>query len=243
MIRTFFAVLFVVLFFILSLPVLLVFKLLYKRCPSKIDAYSLAIIQWAFRTVAWIAGIKVLVYGEEQIPADVPVLYTGNHCSIFDIVLTYPRVKGLTGYISKMSVKKIPVLGLWMNRVHCLFLDRKDIKQGLKIILEAIEKVKNGISIFIFPEGTRSRTPGEILEFKEGSFKIATKTGCPIIPVTIVNTQDIFETHMPWIKKKTVIIEYGAPIYIEELDKETQKHIGAYVQNIVSETYRKHYNA
>lgn len=242
MIRSIFAAIFVVLFFIVSLPILLIFKLLYKRCPDKIDAYSLLIVKQALSTIVKIAGTKVIVYGEENVPKDIPVLYTGNHGSIFDILLTYPRVPRLTGYISKISVKKVPVLNLWMNRVHCLFLDRSDIKQGLKIILEAIEKIQKGISIFVFPEGTRSRIPGDILEFKEGSFKIATKTGCPIVPVTIVNSQEIFEAHMPFIKKTTVIVEYGAPIYIEELDKETQKHIGAYVHDIISETYQKHLN-
>ena len=239
MIRTIFAAIFVVLFFIFSLPILLVFKLLYKYCPDKIDVYSLSIVKWALATVVWISGTKVITHGEEHVPKDVAVLYTGNHASIFDILITYTRVPRLTGYISKMSVKKVPVLNLWMNRVHCLFLDRSDIKQGLKIILEAIEKIKNGISIFVFPEGTRNRTPGTILEFKEGSFKIASKTGCPIIPVTIINSQEVFEAHMPFIKKATVVVEYGAPIYMKDLDKETQKHIGAYVQNIISETYQK----
>lgn len=239
MIRTIFAAIFVVLFFIFSLPILLIFKLLYKHHPEKIDAYSLSIVKWALGTVLWISGTKVITYGEENIPKDVAVLYTGNHSSIFDIVITYLKVPRLTGFISKISVKKIPVLNLWMNRVHCLFLDRNDIKQGLKVILEAIEKIKKGISIFVFPEGTRSRTPGKILEFKEGSFKIASKTGCPIIPVTIVNSQEIFEAHMPFIKKTTVVVEYGTPIYMEALDAEVKKHIGAYVQNIISETYQK----
>jgi len=239
MIRTIFAAIFVVLFFIFSLPILLVFKLLYKRHSEKIDIYSLSIVKWALSIVVWISGTKVIAYGEENVPTDVAVLYTGNHSSIFDILITYTRVPRLTGYISKMSIKKVPVLPLWMNRVHCLFLDRSDIKQGLKVILEAIEKIKEGISIFVFPEGTRSRTPGTILEFKEGSFKIASKTGCPIIPVTIVNSQEIFEAHIPFIKKTTVVVEYGTPIYMETLDKETQKHIGAYVQNIISETYKK----
>lgn len=239
MIRTIFAAIFVILFFIFSLPILLIFKLLYKRCPEKIDAYSLSIVKWALGTVLWISGTKVISIGEEHVPKDVAVLYTGNHSGIFDILVTYTRVPRLTGFISKKSIQKVPVLNLWMNRVHCLFLDRNDIKQGLKIILEAIEKIKKGISIFVFPEGTRSRTPGTILEFKEGSFKIASKTGCPIIPVTIVNTEEIFEAHMPFIKKTTVVVEYGAPIYMETLDKETQKHIGAYVQNIISETYQK----
>ena len=145
---------------------------------------------------------------------------------------------GLTGYISKDGVNKVPILGIWMRRLYCLFLDRKDLKQGLKVILTAIDQVKSGISICIFPEGTR--TPGDdMLEFKEGSFKIAEKSGAPIIPMTIVNSAAVFEDHFPKIKKATVVIEYGKPIYMKDLDKETRKSMGTYVQNIISETYFK----
>ena len=71
-----------------------------------------------------------------------------------------------------------------MQYLYCLFLDRENAKEGLKTILKAIEYVKNGISIFIFPEGTRNK--GEelsLLPFKDGAFRIATKTGCPLIGV------------------------------------------------------------
>ena len=100
--------------------------------------------------------------------------------------------------------------------------------------------VKNGISICIFPEGTRNK--GEelsLLPFKEGAFKIATKTGCPIIPISMNNTAEIFENHFPKIKKTHVVLEYGTPIYPNELDKDVKKHIGSYVENIVNETIHK----
>ena len=115
----------------------------------------------------------------------------------------------------------------------------QDIKAGLKTILQAIEKAKNGISICIFPEGTRNKTQDTFLPFHEGSFKIAEKANVPIIPMTIVNSAAVFEDHFPKIKKATVVIEYGKPIYPKELDKETRKSMGTYVQNIISETYFK----
>lgn len=170
-------------------------------------------------------------------------MYAGNHTSYFDIIITYARVPALTGFISKKSMEKFPVLNLWMKRVHCLFLDRDNVKEGLKTILAAIDKVKSGISIFIFPEGTRNKTPDTLLDFKEGSFKIAEKSGCPIIPVTLVNASDIFEAHMPRVKKTRVVLEYGTPIYMNTLDKEEKKHVGAYVQSIISETYQKNKKA
>jgi len=163
----------------------------------------------------------------------------GNHRSFFDVVLTYVRVPRPTGYVAKKEMLKWPLLNIWMKDLHCLFLDRQDIKAGLKTILAAIDKVKNGISICIFPEGTRNKTKDTFLPFHEGSFKIAEKGNVPIIPMTIVNSAAIFEDHFPKIKKATVVIEYGKPIYMKDLDKETRKSMGTYVQNIISETYFK----
>jgi 1-acyl-sn-glycerol-3-phosphate acyltransferase len=126
-----------------------------------------------------------------------------------------------------------------MKNLQCIFIDRANIKEGLKAIVTAIDKVKNGISICIFPEGTRNRTENDLLPFKEGSFKIAVKTGCPIVPITINNSEALFEKQFPKIKKAHVIVEYGNPIYVNELSKEDQKSLAPYVQNIILETYNK----
>ena len=237
MIRFIFVVLFVVLFLILSTPLMLVEWIIGKFNPGLKDRSSLAIVNWAFRWVIRLSGTQVIAIGEENIPTDTAVLYVGNHRSFFDVVLTYVRVPRPTGYIAKKEMLKWPLLNIWMKNLHCLFLDRQDIKAGLKTILQAIEKAKNGISICIFPEGTRNKTPDTFLPFHEGSFKIAEKANVPIIPMTIVNSAAVFEDHFPKIKKATVIIEYGKPIYPKELDKETRKSMGTYVQNIISETY------
>lgn len=237
MIRFILIVFFVVMFLILSTPIMLIEWIIGKFNPSVKDKSSLAIVNWAFRWVIRLAGTKVIAIGEENIPTDTAVLYVGNHRSFFDIVLTYVRVPRPTGYVSKKEMDKWPLLNVWMRYLHCLFLDRENIKEGLKTILTAVEKVKNGISICIFPEGTRNKTPDTFLPFHEGSFKIAEKGNVPIIPMTIVNSAAIFEDQFPKIKPTTVVIEYGKPIYIKELDKETKKSISTYVQNIISETY------
>ena len=243
MLKTIIIILFIALFLIFSLPVLLVFKLLYKRYPAQIDRMSLAIIRWAFRVIFFLTGSELIVLGEENVPKDQAVMYAGNHNSFFDIVLGFSRVPSLTGFVSKKSMAKFPIVNLWMNRVHCLFLDRDNVKEGLKTILAAIEKVKKGVSIFIFPEGTRNKTHEALLDFKAGSFKIAEKSGCPIIPVTMVNTGDLFEDHFPRVKKTRVVLEYGTPIDMNTLDKEDKKHISTYVQNIIAETYEKNKKA
>ena len=129
----------------------------------------------------------------------------------------------------------------WGSYPHHDHYDRKDIKQGLKTILTAIEKVKSGISICIFPEGTRNANADELelLPFHEGSFKIASKSGCAIIPMAMNNTAEIFEAHMPKIKSTHVVLEYGKPIYVKELSREDQKHLGVYTQNVIHEMLEK----
>ena len=231
--------LFVVLFLIISLPIQFVEWIIGKLNPDLKTRSSLAIVNWAFRVIIFFAGTKVTVIGEENIPKDRAVLYIPNHRSYFDIVLTYVRVPRPTGYIAKKEMERIPSLSQWMRNLHCLFLDRENIKEGLKTILTAIEKIKSGISICIFPEGTRNTESDELLPFHDGSFKIAEKSGCPIIPVTINNSAAVFEDHLPWIRKAHVIIEYGSPIEVSQLSKEEKRALSQTVRTIISETYKK----
>ena len=241
MIRALLIVILVVAFLILSIPILIVEWIIGKFNPYARDISSLRIVQFMFKLILFVAGTKVTVIGEDRIPKDMPVLYVGNHRSYFDIVLTYARCPNLTGYVAKDSMKKIPRLSIWMERLHCLFLNRSDIKEGLKTILKGIDQMKNGISMCIFPEGTRSESEDEtqLLPFKEGSLKMAEKTGYPIVPMSINNTRNIFEAHMPFIRSAHVILEYGEPIYPKDLPKEQKKFIGAHCKAIIQNTVSK----
>ena len=228
-------------FLILSIPILLIEWIIGKFSPKAKEISSLRIIQTVFKFILWEAGTNITVIGEENVPKDTPVLYIGNHRSYFDILLTYSRCPIRTGYIAKKEMERYPLLSNWMRYLHCLFLDRKDIKQGLKTILTAIDKIKSGISICIFPEGTRNKNADDLdlLPFHDGSFKIAPKTGCAIIPMALNNTVEIFEAHFPKIKSTHVVLEYGEPIYVKDLSRVDQKHLGAYTQNILHDMLEK----
>lgn len=239
--RTIITVLYIFLFLILGLPVLGIEWIISKFNKAHADMVQLRIVQWGLKCVAFISGVKLTVIGEENVPRDEPVLYIGNHRSFFDVVVTYARCPGLTGYIAKDGVNKVPIFRIWMNRLHCIFLKRDDMKEGLKVILKAIEYVKSGISICIFPEGTRNKdrnNPTSLLPFKEGSFKIASKTGCKIVPMALIGTADILENHFPWIHSTDIKLIYGEPIDVSDLDKDQQKHVGAYCQTVVEELIR-----
>lgn len=245
MIHTILVILVLICFFVLSIPMLLIEWIIGKISPHAQEVSSLRIVQATFKLILAAAGTKVTIIGEENIPQDTPVLYIGNHRSYFDVVLTYSRCPGLTGYIAKKEFEKIPLLSNWMRHLHCLFLDRQDLKQGLKTILAAIDMVKSGISVFVYPEGTRNKNESDLdlLPFHEGSFKVATKSGCPIIPVAITNAADIWENHKPWVKSQHVVMEYLPPIYPDQLDKQAQRHLGAYTQELIREAIRKNQEA
>ena len=232
MIRLILVAIFLILFLVIFSPALIVEWIIGRFNPERKSKSSLWLVQKAFGIILFLSGTKVDVIGRENIPDDQPVLYVGNHRSYFDIVIGYRLIKGECGFIAKKEMEKIPFLRRWMKNIHCLFLDRKNIKEGLKTILAGIDKVKHGISIWIFPEGTRNRDAG-MMEFKEGSMKIAEKTGCPIIPVAMTGTAEIFEKHIPWIKKSHVTVTFGKPIDIKTLEKDQKKVLGAYTRDVI----------
>ncbi len=241
MLRFILVAIFLLLYFLLGIPILGILWLIGKVNKRSADLAALRIVQWGFKVILKISGVEVTVIGEDRVP-DEPVLYVGNHRSYFDILLTYSRCRDLTGFVAKKEMLNYPFLRTWMKRVYCLFLDRDNIREGLKTILTAIDQVKNGISVFIFPEGTRNK--GEelsLLPFHAGSFKIAEKSGCPIVPVALNNTINIFEGHLPYIRKTHVVLEYCSPIYMNEMEKEDRKKIDVYCQKIIKDTIEKNH--
>lgn len=234
MLRLFGIAIFLVIFFILSIPVYLIEWILSKCNVKARDNSSKFIVSMGFRICLFIAGVKIEATGVENIPKDKACLYVGNHNSFFDILVSYVTIPYNVGYVAKKEINKVPFLNLWMRNISCLFLDRDNIKEGLKTILKGVEQIKGGVSVFVFPEGTRSKD-GKMLPFKEGSMKMAEKSKSPIIPVALTGTADIFENHFPKVKRGKVTIDFGKPIIIEELDKEDKKFLGAYTQSKIQE--------
>ena len=235
MIRFIASALYLLLYLIITLPLELILFIIGKFNMPLRDKIAMACVKYGgFGVVTKISGANVIVNGLENIPEDTACLFVGNHNSFFDVIISYTLMKRPTGYVAKKEFEKYPSLNVWMYFIRCLFIDRKDIKQGMKTILKAVEYLKSGINVFVFPEGTRSKT-GEMLPFKEGSMKMAEKSGCPIVPVAISNTAVMFEDHFPRITKETVVFTFGKPIYTGNLEGDDKKHVGQYVQGIIQD--------
>ncbi len=178
------------------------------------------------------SGAKVNVYGAENIPKDGSVLFMSNHQSNFDILLLLAYLPVPKAFVAKVELEHFPFLSQWMKRIHCLFMDRNDMKQSAQIIIDGIKQLKNGINMVIFPEGTRSKT-GELGEFKSGSFKLATKSKRPLIPVTIDGTRNVMEANNYIIKPETINLYIHEPIDTTQLSKEEISALPEKVKQII----------
>lgn len=234
--RSLLIIIFILIYLIGTLPVLLVLHFVHKKNAKKAERIAHACLCFVLKGIAFLSGIKLDVTGLENVP-DVPVLYISNHRSFFDVVLTYPLCKLPTSYVAKADIKNIPLFGVWAKMINALLFDRDNMKDSLKMILNGISLLKADTSVYIFPEGTRNKNKSQtpLLDFHDGSFKMASKSGCPIVPVAISHTADVWEAHKPWVHATKVSLIYGKPIYFKELSPENQKHPGAYMKNIIEE--------
>ena len=234
MFRFIICLLIVIIDFIIVIPFLIIAFVIGLISRDAKDAFMKVLMNVILSVLCFFAGAKVTYIGFEKIPQDRAVLYVANHESFFDVILTITKLPGMVCFIAKKSFGKVPIFAQALKLYNTLFIDRDDVKQGLKTILAAIDNVKNGLSVFIFPEGTRSRD-GVMNEFKEGSMKIATKSGCPIVPIAITGTADVFENHFPKVTAAPVVVEILDPIIPSDYDNKQQKHLGKLCKDRIEE--------
>lgn len=233
-----FIVLMIALFF--SLPYHLYLRILWKKNPEKSWKKARKYVSGFFKTELKIAGCKIEVRGFENIPADKPVLFVGNHRSYFDILVSHETVNRPVGFIAKKEIKKVPLLHYYMDDIGCLMLDRDDIRQGLKVINEGAEYMKLGHSMILFPEGTRNQTD-ELLPFKEGGYKMAEKSDSAIVPMALSGTDLMLESAPnKKIRKGKVIIEFGEAFYPKSLSGKERKEKYAEIPNIIQAMRETH---
>jgi 1-acyl-sn-glycerol-3-phosphate acyltransferase len=157
-----------------------------------------------------ISGADLIITGRENIPLDEPVLYVSNHQGNMDIPILYSTAPQTMAFVAKKSMEKIPLLGYWMKERGCVFINRDNARSSLKAINQAIEGLKSGNSIAVFPEGTRSKGP-KIGSFKPGSLRIAIKAGVKVIPVTLRDSYKLIGKKGK-NKPAKVFVHYSNPI-------------------------------
>ena len=173
----------------------------------------------------------VNVHGLENIPEG-PVLFVSNHQSNMDIAIICGFIDKPKGFIAKKELKKLPLINKWITLAGSIYLDRENPRKSMEGILEGIKTLKNGHSLVVFPEGTRSRGD-KMGKFKSGSFKLATKSKVPIVPLTIDGTYRVMEANKILIKPSNINFYVHKPIYTDKLSKEEITKLPETVEHII----------
>ena len=169
---------------------------------------SLAVMRAGLRS----AGIRVVVEGLAQVPKDTPCLYMANHQSNLDPPLLAGVQPGNAAMMVKESLMRIPVFGLALRLARCVPVERSGRMESAKRSLRAASEVlRSGLSITIFPEGTRSPDT-HLLPFKKGPFFLAMETGVPVVPVTISGTGAMLGKGSQRLRPGTARVSFHAPL-------------------------------
>ena len=158
-------------------------------------------------------NVKLEVTGQEHIPEKGFMLFP-NHQGMYDMLAVIATCPHPVFIVAKKEVEKVPVLKQALACMNVFYMDREDVRQSMKVIMNVAKEVKQGKNYAIFPEGTRSKKGNVLGEFKAGSFKAATMAKCPIVPVAFINAFKPFDTNS--IEPVTVQIHYLEPISYEE---------------------------
>jgi len=165
---------------------------------------------WA-RTIALVTPAQVHVSGRENIDPRQSYVITANHLSYFDIIAIYGWLGIDFRWVMKQELMKVPVLGYACKVLGHVFIDRSNRESAIDSINAARSRLKNGTSIFFFPEGTRSRD-GRIQPFKKGAFRLAQELKLPILPITMSGSQHICPARTLDVMPGTINVTIHKPI-------------------------------
>lgn len=171
--------------------------------------HSLARI-WA-RLSLLVCGVRVKIYGKEKIPRNRPVVFAANHCSQFDIPIAYKAIPVQFRFLVKQELFKVPILGLAMKIAGYIPIDRSKGRKALKSLNEASKRISSGVSVLIFPEGTRSKD-GRLQPLKTGGILLAIKARTPIVPISISGSHKILPKGAWFAKAGKVKVVISDPI-------------------------------
>lgn len=193
-------------------------------------------IQYILKMAVVSGNLDFECHGVENIPVKNGFLMYANHQGMFDIVAIGATCPNPLGAVLKKELGEVPFVKQVKECTNSFCMDRENLRQSMTVISNVIKEIKNGRNYLIFPEGTRSRNGNEMLEFHSGSFKCATKTKCPIVPVAFVNSFKVLD-EKGW-KPVNVQIHYLEPIYYEEYQDMNTAELAAMVHDRIEAVVR-----
>ncbi len=179
---------------------------------------SADLIRWWAGLLIRLAGVRTVIVGEEKIPVEGPTIFIANHQSVLDIPTVISLLPAGVNMFAKRSLFQIPIFGWAMRAQGFVPVVRKNRAKARRSLAPAEASLLKGRQLFIFPEGTRSRT-GELGTFKTGAFRLGITTGTPIVPLTLTGAFQILPPSRRFIKRGTITMVVGEMIETKGLEQ------------------------
>lgn len=202
---------------------------LFDRDEKRVHFYGA--VPWA-KMILWVSGVKVRISGLQNVEPGVPRVYMTNHQSFFDIFALLAYIPVDFKFILKQELMKIPLFGPAMRRAGYIGIEREDPRKAVKGMKEAAQKIRGGVSVVMFPEGTRG-VDGKLLPFKRGGFNLALKSGCDIVPVAISESYRIVPKGSLKINKGSFDIHIGEPISVKGYNRKNINQLMDRVREVI----------
>ncbi len=205
-------------------------------CVAGVVDRSGEAIVWVGRNwVRWVlasCGIAVRSEGLEHLDPTQPYVIMSNHQSVFDIAALIGTLPTTWRFVAKRELTRIPFFGWAMAFGRHVIIDRRDHETSIRSLHRAAERVRGGMSVIIFPEGTRSPS-GELGPFKSGGFHLAIEAGVPILPVSVSGSRRITPKRSLRIESGTILIRYGVPIPTSKFAEEDRELLKSEVRRAI----------
>jgi 1-acyl-sn-glycerol-3-phosphate acyltransferase len=176
-------------------------------------------VRWFMRLGLWAVGIKVEVSGADRIDPARTYIFSPNHQSLIEVPLMIAFLKRNLAYLAKKELFKYPIWGYGIRLIGCIPVDRSNSPAAVESARMATERIRNGKSYAVYPEGTRS-PDGRLLPFKKGAFLMAVDAGVPIVPVSISGSAAIMPKGQIKIYPSTIRMTVHDPINTAGYNKE-----------------------
>lgn len=203
---------------------------LFKRSTAKAQIYPRA---WA-RILTRLAGVTIRVTGMEHLDGEATYVFAGNHTSQFDIYSFQAKFPHDFRWIAKMELFAIPIFGQAMRSVGFIAINRSHGREALKSLSQAAQRIADGSSVLIFPEGTRS-PDGRLQPFKAGAILLAIKSGVPVVPIGFNNVANILPKGKLLPRGGEIVIRIGHPIPTSEYSTKDKQKLATILHDRVAE--------
>ena len=191
--------------------------------------------KWWSKLACWLTLCPVKVTGREKLHPNQSYIFVANHQGIYDIFLLYGYLNVPIKWIMKQSLRSLPFVGKACEMAGFIFVDSSSPVAAARTIREAEQRLKNGASIAIFPEGSRTRT-GEMGKFKKGAYQMALDMKLPVVPVTINGSYQVMSRHTVFFTPHRMEIIIHDPISTENLVTENMRDAATHIRTLLEKS-------